>query len=96
MSYLQNKYAGMRFVGRPDSWYEPDDEPDWDVAREIVAAWIDENTTIPETSLSDDDLDPIVREYVVDPEVLNDGLAQSLQESWNEYCETNHELGKPR
>lgn len=93
---LGNMYAGMRIMGRSDSWYEPDDYSAYEKAREFIAEWIDENTTIPDTSITDADLDELVEEYLNDPDVLNDGLAASLQESWNEYCETNHELGVKR
>ena len=41
-------------------------------------------------------VDPIALEYLDDPECLHDGLAEDLQAAWNQYCETNHELGKPR
>ena len=93
---LGNMYAGMRIMGRSDSWYEPDDCSAYEKAREFIAEWIDENTTIPDTSITAADLDALVEEYLDDPDVLNDGLAASLQQSWNEYCETNHELGVKR
>lgn len=93
---LGNMYAGMRIVGRSDAWFEPDDCGYWEKACEFVAQWIDENTTIPDSSINDAMVEPIVELYLEDGDYLSDALAQSLQESWNEYCETNHELGKPR
>jgi hypothetical protein len=93
---LGNSYAGMRIMGRSDSWYEPDDDSAFEKACEFVATWIDENTTIPDSSIDNDMVDPIALEYLDDPECLTDGLAEDLQAAWNEYCETNHELGKPR
>ena len=93
---LGNSYAGMRIVGRSDSWYEPDDDCAFEKACEFVATWIDENTTIPDSSIDNNMVDPIAREYLDDPDCLHDGLAEDLQAAWNEYCETNHELGKPR
>jgi hypothetical protein len=93
---LGNSYAGMRIMGRSDSWYEPDDDSAFEKACEFVATWIDENTTIPDSSIDNDMVDPIALEYLDDPEVLTDGLAEDLQAAWNQYCETNHELGKPR
>ena len=41
-------------------------------------------------------VDSIVHDYLDDPDCLHDGLAEDLQAAWNQYCETNHELGKPR
>ncbi len=93
---LGNVYAGMRIVGRSDSWYEPDDTSHWDNACEFVALWIDENTTIPDTSVDYAMIEPIVELFLKDADYLSEGLAHDLQSAWNEYCETNHELGKPR
>lgn len=93
---LGNMYAGVRIVGRADSWYESDDDSSWEQACEFVAEWINENTTIPDTSVDDVTIEAIAELYLADNDYLSDALALSLQESWNEYCETNHELGKPR
>lgn len=87
MSYLGNKYAGMRIMGRSDSWYEPDDDSAYEKACETVALWLEDCTTIPDSSITSADLDALVQEYLLDPEVLTGTLAESLQQSWNDYCE---------
>jgi hypothetical protein len=84
---LGNSYAGMCIVGRNDSWYEPDDDSAFEKACEFVATWIDENTTIPDSSIDNDMVDPIAREYLDNPDCLDEALAEDLQAAWNEYCE---------
>jgi hypothetical protein len=81
MSYLLNSYAGVRFVGRSDSWYEPDDD-DYEVLYEKVYDWIVDCAEIPETMISREMVEGIMDEYRSDPEVLNDGYAEVLHDEY--------------
>ena len=81
---LGNSYAGMRIMGRSDSWYEPDDDNAFEKACEFVATWIEENTTIPDSSIDNYMVDSIVHEYLDDPEYLTDGLADDNEREYKE------------
>ena len=81
---LGNSYAGMRIMGRSDSWYEPDDDSAFEKACEFVATWIDENTTIPDSSIDNYMVDSIVHDYLYDPEYLTDGLANDIEREYKE------------
>lgn len=87
MSYFLNAYAGMRILDRPDSWFEPDDTSVEERAAEFIAEWILDNTTIPHEMVNDALVDPLVDDFIRDPDVLCDSVAADLQESYDRYCE---------
>lgn len=92
---LFNMYAGMKFFDRPDSWYEPDDEEDFD---EIALNWICENTNMP-ASMIDVELmeDVIDRLKCHDDSLLSADFIAEINNWFDDYvknCEDEQEYLK--
>ena len=81
---LGNSYAGMRIVGRSDSWYEPDDDSAWEKACEFAVNWIYESTTIPENGIQDTTVERVADLYLEDSDYLCQSLADDIEREYKE------------
>ena len=91
---LGNMYAGMKFVGRPDSWYEPDDDSAYEAACEFAWGWLEDNTDLPEAWYSQELIDEIANEYLADDEGPGMGRAEEINEWYADYikaCEDKND-----
>lgn len=82
---LGNMYAGMKFVGRPDSWYEPDDDKEWEEATQFAWDWLEDNTDLPESMYSRDLIDEIANAYLSDDDGPGLGRAEEINEWYADY-----------
>lgn len=81
---LGNSYAGMRIMGRSDSWYEPDDDSAYEKACEFAVEWIYDNTTIPENGIQDTTVEQVANLYLEDSDYLCQSLADDIEREYKE------------
>ena len=81
---LGNSYAGMRIMGRSDSWYEPDDDSAWEKACEFAVEWIYDSTTIPENGIQDTTVERVADLYLEDSDYLCQSLADEIEREYKE------------
>lgn len=81
---LGNSYAGMRIMGRSDSWYEPDDDSAWEKACEFAVEWIYDSTTIPENNIQDTTVERVANLYLEDSDYLCQSLADDIEREYKE------------
>ena len=81
---LGNMYAGMRIMGRSDSWYEPDDDSAWEKACEFAVEWIYDSTTIPENNIQDTTVERVANLYLEDSDYLCQSLADDIEREYKE------------
>jgi hypothetical protein len=81
---LGNSYAGMRIMGRSDSWYEPDDDSAWEKACEFAVEWIYDSTTIPENGIQDTTVERVANLYLEDSDYLCQSLADDIEREYKE------------
>lgn len=82
---LGNMYAGMKFVGRPDSWYEPDDDSAYEKAIEFAHDWLEDNTDLPGSMYTNELLDEIANAYLSDEDGPGMGRAEEINEWFADY-----------